>query len=116
MVVDQPTPAGVPAPHELSPSGPSLDQARRSLQLAAWYCALRRHQRLADLLELCDEQARVAAMLQASGIYPAFAVLPIERLRAALDGLVPTWPHDSPGLIGRYMRLHAKLWHFLPTV
>jgi len=92
---------------------PTLEQAQQSLQLTTWFCASTRHPRLQDLLELCDEQARVAARIQSLGMFPILAGCPTDAARVQLDLIAETWPETVHPLLGWYARLHGKRWLFL---
>jgi hypothetical protein len=72
-----------------------------------------RHPRLADLLELCDEQAQVAADIQHLGLIPAIKLHSIVAARLELDVIAEGWSASAHPLLLRYARLHAKRWHFL---
>lgn len=92
---------------------PTLKQAQQSLQLTTWFCASTLHPRLQDLLELCDEQARVAARIQALGILPILAGCPTDAARVQLDLFAEAWPETVHPLLGWYARLHEKRLLFL---
>lgn len=94
---------------------PTIEQAQRSLQLTTWFCASTRHPRLADLIELCDEQSRVAARIQALGIFPNLAACPTDAARLELDLVAEAWRESAHPLLGWYARLHAKRWLFLSS-